>query len=385
MTTGILQPVLEGELEVPLVVGRNAHDGAGAVVHQGVVGDEDGRLPAVQPVDGADAEKDPRLLLLRGHTLDLRLPPGGFDVSPDFVAPLRGGHGLDQRMLGGQHHEGDSEDGIDSGGEGAQLLLLQPQVGNVEADLHTLAASHPVALHGQDLLGPVQQAGEVQELVGVGGDAQEPLLHVAAGNRRIAPLAPAVHRLLVGQDRLAGRAPHDRRLVSVGQALLQELEEEPLVPPVVLRKTADDLPVPVVDGAHAAELGAHVLDISHGPGVGVYSALHRGVFGGETEGVEPHGVEHVVALHPAKPGVAVGRGHGVPVADVEVARGVGIHGQLIPLGPGIVVGNVVNAVGLPAFLPLPVNLPGPVSYVNHSRRHLHAYPCHATPTSAFPS
>ena len=49
------------------------------------------------------------------------------------------------------------------------------------------------------------------------------------------------------------------------------------------------------------------------------AAIDGGVFGVESEGVEAHGVEYVVAVHPHIAGVDVGAGHGEPVADVEVA------------------------------------------------------------------
>ena len=84
--------------------------------------------------------------------------------------------------------------------------------------------------------------------------------------------------------------------------------------------------------------------------------LDGGVFGRQAERVKPDGVEDVVALHPPEPGVAVRRSHDVPVADVQVARWVGVHGQLVPLWPGVVVVDFVQAVPLPAALPLIVDL-----------------------------
>ena len=76
---------------------------------------------------------------------------------------------------------------------------------------------------------------------------------------------------------------------------------------------------------------------------------------GRPKASNPMGVQHVVALHPAEPGVGVRRGHGVPVADVQIAGGVGIHRHLEPLGTRIVVGDVVNAVAFPPILPLAVD------------------------------
>ena len=73
---------------------------------------------------------------------------------------------------------------------------------------------------------------------------------------------------------------------------------------------------------------------------------------GKAEGVEPHGVQHVVALHAAEAGMGIGGGHGVPVADVQVSGGVGVHGHLVPARTVVVIGNAIDAVGLPPLLPL---------------------------------
>ena len=219
-------------------------------------------------------------------------------------------------MFRRKNHEGDAVDGIYAGGEGAKLLLFQAAVGDVEGDFDTFAAADPVALHGEDLLGPVDEAAEVQELVGVLGDAEEPLLEGATGDESVAAFAGTVDHLLVGEDGVAGGAPYYGSFAAVDKAVFIELEEEPLVPAVIFGQTGDDFAFPIVDGAHGAELAAHVLDVAHGPGVGVDAVADGGVFGGEAEGVEAHGVEDVEALHSPEAGVGVGGGHDVPVADV---------------------------------------------------------------------
>ena len=221
-------------------------------------------------------------------------------------------------MFGGKDHEGYAVDGVYAGGEGADFFGFESEVGDVEGDFDALGTSDPVALHGEDFFGPFDEAAEVEEFVGVLGDAEEPLLQGAASYEGIAAFAGSVDDLLVGEDGVAGGAPDDGGFVAVDEAVFVELEEEPLVPAVVLGEAGDNFAVPVVDGAHGAELASHVFDVAHGPGVGVDAVADGGVFGGEAEGVEAHGVEDVVALHTAEAGVAVGGGHDVPVADVEV-------------------------------------------------------------------
>ena len=181
-------------------------------------------------------------------------------------------------------------------------------VGDVEGDFDAFAAAYPVALHGEDLLGPVDEAAEVQELVGVLGNSEEPLLEGATGDESVASFAGAVDHLLVGEDGVAGGAPYYGGFASVDQAMFVKLEEEPLVPAVVFRQAGDYFALPIVDGTHGAELSAHVFDVTDGPGMGVDAVADGGVFGGKAEGVEAHGVEDVEALHSAEAGVAVGGG-----------------------------------------------------------------------------
>ena len=264
-------------------------------------------------------------------------------------------------MLGGEDHEGDAEDCVGAGGEDTDLLRVEAVFPDAEGDLCALAAAYPVGLHGVDAVGPLD-AGEVEELVGVLGDAEEPLLEVSAGYGGAAAFAGAIGEdLLVGEGGLAGRAPVGGGLVAVGEAGVEELEEEPLGPLVVVGEGGDDLSIPVVDGTDALELAAHVFDVAHGPDVGMDAVLDGGVLGGEAEGVEAHGVEDVVALHAAEAGMDVRGGHGVPVADVEVPRGVGEHGELVPLGLIGVFVDAVEGVGGPAVLPLGLYFGGVVS------------------------
>ena len=258
-------------------------------------------------------------------------------------------------MLRRQHEESHAEYGVDARGEGADLPLLDIVVGDVEPDVHAFAAADPVPLHGEDLFRPLFQRVKVQQLVGIVGDAEEPLLEVAAGDGGFATLALAVEHLFVGEHGLARRTPHHGRLRTVGETLFVQFYEEPLVPAVVLRQAADHLAIPVVDRTDRAELPAHVLHVGHGPLVGVDAAGDGGVFGGKPKGVEPDGVQNIVALHAAEPGVGIRRRHGVPVADVQVTGRVRVHGHFEPLGAGIAVIHPVNPVAFPPFLPLAVN------------------------------
>src|SRR3989304_3735895 len=95
-----------------------------------------------------------------------------------------------------------------------------------------LRAADPVPLHRQDTLRPRLEARHVvEEAVGVGRDAEEPLLEVLRHDLGPAALAEAVDHLLVREHSLVVRAPLDGRLLPVGEAGVEEPEEEPLSPP----------------------------------------------------------------------------------------------------------------------------------------------------------
>jgi hypothetical protein len=123
-------------------------------------------------------------------------------------------------MLGRQDEEGRPEQRVRAGREDGQVdvQLLDP-----EDDLRALRAADPVPLHREHVLGPgLEQVHLLEQPVGVGRDAEEPLLEVPALDLGAAALAVAVDHLLVGEHRLVDRAPVDGRLLAVGEVLLEE-------------------------------------------------------------------------------------------------------------------------------------------------------------------
>ena len=99
----------------------------------------------------------------------------------DGRALLVGGELVDQGMLGRQHGVGHAEAGVGAGGEDPERQVRRGRRRQVE--LGALGAPDPVALHGLDPLGPVEVVERVEQLVGVVGDAEEPLLEVAFSTR----------------------------------------------------------------------------------------------------------------------------------------------------------------------------------------------------------
>ena len=221
------------ELMVAGVVGRDRHDRAGAVAHEDVVGDEDRNLLSVHGIDGEAAGEDTRLLLvllalevgLRGDRRAV-LRDRGRGVGPaagpaiiGALGPCSGDEVADERMLGRENHVGGAEQGVGTGGE----HLDAADAGHVEANLGTARASDPVALHGLDLVRPVQQIQVVEQPVGVRGDPHHPLPQMLPEHREVAAVTAAVGGdLLVGQHGAQSWAPVHQRITQVHQAMVVE-------------------------------------------------------------------------------------------------------------------------------------------------------------------
>ena len=350
------QPVPLRELEVALVVSRHSHDRARPVLHQDVVGDPDRNALAVDRVRHERARVDPRLLLRRVGALDRGAGRRPADVLQRlFLARRPGDEVGDERVLGRQHEERRPEERVRARREHRDVHL---QLVDPEDHLGALGTADPVPLHGQHVLGPgLEQAHLVEEAVGVVGDAEEPLLQVPALDLGAAALAPPVDHLLVREHRLVVRAPVDRRFLPVGEALLVELEEEPLRPAVVGGVGRRDLTIPVDRPPHAAHLLPNRGDVAlrHEPRM---TALpDRCVLGREPERVVAHRPQHVESHAPADVSEDVAERVVLDVAHVELARGVREH--LEDIGVLLVhrhgrggIRDGESALALPHLLPL---------------------------------
>ena len=363
---------------------RDRHNGAGTVAGQDVVTNEDRDLLAVDRVGGVGAQEDTRLFLVL-LTLEVGLRRdveavllNGFlrvivAVRPtriDVVVIRNGGEeGIDKLMLWGEHHVLRAEEGVRAGGEDLDVMALR-----AEGDLGTAGAANPVALHGLDLVRPVEQFQIVEETIRVRRNAHHPLAQVLAEHREVATLRPAVRGdLLVREHRAQARAPvhggvrqvdetelvHGlalffRREVCVETAILGlaltdlelldelgdgagllglvieprviNLQEDPLRPLVELRIRGSDRAARIVAETQHAQLTAHVLNIGHRGGARVRTGLDGILLGRQAEGVITQRVQDVLAQHAVKASVSIRRDVAQRVADVQAhAGGIGEH------------------------------------------------------------
>ncbi len=132
----------------------------------------------------------------------------------------------------------------------------------------------------------------------------------------------ALPRLVLG-DQFADRTGLAPLRVEPG---VEDLQEDPLCPAVVVRVGGGERPALVVRQAQLAQLGAVPLDVGLGGRPRVGAGLHRVLLGGQPERVEAHRVQHVEPGLALVPGVAVGADVAQRVADVQTGAGrVGEH------------------------------------------------------------
>ncbi len=230
-------------------------------------------------------------------------------------------------MLRRQHGVGRAKERVGARGKDHEGALRS---GDRKGDLRALGAADPVPLQTLAQLRPVQVAQTIQQPTGVAAEAEEPLLHIAMRDRRMAAFADrhvAVGLLLflgllVGQHGQAGGTPDDRRGGAVGQAGLIYLQEDPLRPAVVVGMAGDHLVGPIPHRAHAHHLGiaeaGHGLIGQHGR---VDAQLERIVLGMDAKTIEAHGLEDVEALHALEAAIDIGAAVGIDVAHVQALAG----------------------------------------------------------------
>jgi len=256
-------------------------------------------------------------------------------------------------MLGREHHEGGAEDRVRARCENGNVQL---EVVDPEEQLGALGAADPVALDRLRPFRPVEHRVVIEQCVGIRGDAEKPLLEVARLDLGAAQLAAAVDHLLVREHGLVVRAPLHGRRLAVSEPGLQELQEQPLGPAVVLRLVSRDFAIPVDRPAEPAHLGADRGDVPLGDLTRMAAAADRRVLCRQAERVEPHRPQNREAVAAPEMRDDVPQRVVEDVAHMEVPGGVRKHlehVELLALGGagGLGIGDVERPRVLPGLLP----------------------------------
>ena len=260
------------ELPVAVVVRGHGHDRAGSVVHEDVVGNEQGHSHTVDGIVRPQAGEDTGFLsrvfcaFLRGLGRGGRavggnsfggggvsarpgiagsFRPGGGNVEQRGVARLARHASPEQGMFGREHGEGASEEGVGAGGVDDDGAVIHTLTGDGEGHFRAFGTADPVALHGAHLVRPVDGVQVVGQALAVGGDAHHPLAEVALEHGVVAAFtAPVGGDFFVGQNRSQSGAPVHGGFADVGQAVgvhgLGLLNGAQLIPGASLRDGVGD-------------------------------------------------------------------------------------------------------------------------------------------------
>ena len=281
------QVVLACELKVTLVAARNRHNGARAVIGHHVIGNPNGQLFAVDGVFHVATGKRAVLLVVALRTLDRCHFLGCFHQIHDGLFVFRARYQVFQALiLGRQHEEARTAQRIGTRGEHGNQIVVGGLGGYIaifvaqrEHNLGTFRAANPVRLLLLYALGPTGKFIQViQQFLSVIGNLEVPLRKVLLLHLGIAAPALAFDNLLVCQNGLAARAPVHRRITTLHQALLPELQENILAPAVILGVACHNGAIPVVGKAHALKAGLLRVDVRICPDGRVAVMLDGGVF-----------------------------------------------------------------------------------------------------------
>ena len=307
------------KLPVTVIVRRNSHDGTGAVAHQNIVGNENRDLLAVYWIDCGNAvQLNAGLVLIQLGALEVGLAGSLLTVCANvldvvqLVCPL-----LDHRVLRGDYHIGRAEQGVRTGGVNGQRIALS----GLEIDLSAGGTADPVALLNLNAFNIIHIFQIVDQTLCVLGDGEHPLALGLVNDLAAAALTNAVDNLLVRQNALAGGTPVYAHFLLVGQALLEQLQENPLGPLVVARVSGVDLTRPVERQTEALELALEAGDVLLGDLCRMHMVLDGKVLSRQTECVPAHRIQHVVTLHALFARNDIQRGVGARMAYMQTLTG----------------------------------------------------------------
>jgi hypothetical protein len=167
----------------------------------------------------------------------------------------------------------------------------------------------------------------------------------------------AVLHLFVSKDGLVVGAPVDDRRLSVRVAGLEEPQEEPLCPAVVLGLVRRELARPVDGPAHAFHLSADPFDVALDDLARMLTFLDRSVLRGQSERVVAHRAQHLRAPAAVEAREDVAERVRKDVPHVQRARRVRQHLEhvglpLVTRRPRLGIRHLEGAVLLPGPLPL---------------------------------
>ena len=275
-----------------------------------------------------------------------------------------------QRMLGGHGHIRRAHQRVGAGGVHLHKLAVafrQPFTavgGYLKTHGHAARFANPVALHGFHLFRPVQAVQIGQQLLGVIGDFEVVHRDFALFHQRAGTPAASVNHLLVRQHGLVNRVPVHCAQLLVHNAFFKQLGKQELFPAVVFGATGGDFALPIQRKAQALQLLAHIGNVFIRPFGRRDLVVNRRIFGWHAERVPTHRLQHVEPLHFFEAAAHVADGVVAHMPHVQLAAGIGKHGEAVEFGFGSVFGHIERAFGRPFLLRGGLNGGGLVEFLH---------------------
>ena len=121
--------------------------------------------------------------------------------------------------LRSQYHEGDTEDGICTGGEDSESHVA---VSNLELHLRSFRTTNPVLLSFLQRVGPVDGLQSVEQSLSVCAHTQAPLAHLFLYYRIASTHTHTINNLVVGKHGAQSGTPVHHRLAQIGYTIVHQ-------------------------------------------------------------------------------------------------------------------------------------------------------------------
>ena len=203
----------------------------------------------------------------------------------------------DSRIFRCQNHESRTVNRINSGRENGQLFV---RILHFKVNFAAVGTTNPVFLHNSYLVRPTVKLAVIKvfkQSVCIVGNLKVPLRQVFLRYRRLASFACAFDNLLVCKYGLAAWAPVYRIFFLICQSLFVELNKNPLHPFIVVFVAGCNFSVPVIGKTEFLQLLFHFMDIVPCPLARMCAVLNRSIFGRQSERVESHRMQDIIAVH----------------------------------------------------------------------------------------
>ena len=340
---------------VARIVAGNSHDGAGSVRGEYVIGDKDRDLLSVDRVDGGHTvQANAGLILGNLRALKIGFTRCGFLVCLNFIPildlilPL-----AEQGMLRGKNHICHAVERIGAGCENGEFVAR----GGSKINFRAGGTADPVFLLCLHALGIIHEIEIVDEAIRIRGDFKHPLRLDFMHHRAAAAFTHAFHDFLIGKNTFAGGAPVDGHLFFIGETVLEELQENPLRPFVIIRVCGVDFTGPIKRNTQRADLllkACNVLLRYLGRMHMVFDGI---IFSGQAESVPTDRVEDIISLHSALSCDNIESRVRAWMAHVQsLTGGIRKFHQRVVLRLCEIVGGVIDAGFFPAVLPFLFNV-----------------------------